>query len=86
MGSVMAPLPLKAGYSVIGFDPATTLDENRGVCVASRLEDLVSCDAIILMLPDGKTVANVATVSPMLDLWASYRYVIQPSKRHNRPR
>ena len=61
MGSVMAPLPLKAGYSVIGFDPATTLDENSGVRSASRLEDLVSCDAVILMLPDGTTVANVAT-------------------------
>ena len=61
MGSVMAPLPLKAGFSVIGFDPATTLDKNSGVCLASRLEDLVSCDAVILMLPDGITVANVAT-------------------------
>lgn len=61
MGSVMAPLPLKAGYSVIGFDPATTLDQNSGVCLASRLEELVSCDTVILMLPDGTTVANVAT-------------------------
>ncbi len=61
MGSVMAPLPLKAGYSVIGFDPATTLDKSSGVCLASRLEDLVSCDTVILMLPDGTTVANVAT-------------------------
>ena len=61
MGSVMAPLPLKAGYSVIGFDLATTLGENSGVCSASQLEDLVSCDAVILMLPDGTTVANVAT-------------------------
>ena len=60
MGSVMAPLPLKAGYSVIGFDPATTLDKNSGVCLASRLEDLVGCDIVILMLPDGTTVANVA--------------------------
>ena len=61
MGSVMAPLPLKAGYSVIGFDIATTLGENSGVYAASHLEDLVSCDAVILMLPDGTTVANVAT-------------------------
>ena len=61
MGSVMAPLPIKAGYSVIGFDLATRLDENSGVCSASQLEDLVSCDAVILMLPDGATVANAAT-------------------------
>jgi 3-hydroxyisobutyrate dehydrogenase len=61
MGSVMAPLPLKAGYSVIGFDPATTLGGNSGVSLASRLEDLVCCDTVILMLPDGTTVTNVAT-------------------------
>ena len=61
MGSVMAPLPLKASYSVVGFDPAVTLSEKNGVCLVSRLEDLLSCDAVILMLPDGTTVANVAT-------------------------
>ena len=61
MGSVMAPLPLGAGFSVVGFDPATTVDENSGVSIASRLEDLVDCDAIIFMLPDGTTVAKVAT-------------------------
>ena len=61
MGSVMAPLPVKAGYSVIGFDPATKLDKSSGICSASGLEDLISCDAVILMLPDGTTVANVAT-------------------------
>ena len=61
MGSVMAPLPLNAGFSVIGFDPATTLSDNSGVRLASRLDDLVSCDAVIFMLPDGTTVANVAT-------------------------
>ena len=61
MGSVMAPLPIKAGFSVIGFDSATTPNENSGVCSSSALEDLVSCDAVIFMLPNGKTVAKVAT-------------------------
>ena len=61
MGSVMAPLPVQAGFNVIGFDPATTLNENSGVCSSSRLEELVSCDAVIFMLPNGKTVAKVAT-------------------------
>ena len=61
MGSVMAPLPVKLGYRVTGFDPATTLNEQSGVYLALKLEDLVNCDAIILMLPDGKTVAKVAT-------------------------
>ena len=59
MGSVMAPLPVKIGYSVIGFDPATTLNDQSGVALASQLEDLVTCDAVILMLPDGTTVAKV---------------------------
>jgi 3-hydroxyisobutyrate dehydrogenase len=61
MGSVMAPLPVQAGFSVVGFDPATTPNENSGVRSSSRLEDLVSCDAVIFMLPNGKTVAKVAT-------------------------
>lgn len=61
MGSVMAPLPKKAGFSVVGFDSATTLNENSGVCSSSALEDLASCDAVIFMLPNGETVAKVAT-------------------------
>ena len=61
MGSVMAPLPLNAGFRVIGFDPATTLDRNSSISLASGLEDLVNCDAVILMLPDGITVTKVAT-------------------------
>lgn len=60
MGSVMAPLPLKAGFSVIGFDIAATLDTNSDVVLASRIEDLVNCDTVILMLPDGKAVTRVA--------------------------
>jgi len=79
MGSVMAPLPLKENYRVTGFDPATNLSEDCGICFASRLEDLVSCDAVILMLPDGTIVANVATRlanagfrGPMIDMSSSH--------------
>ena len=60
MGSVMAPLPLKAGYKVTGFDLTTNLDESSGVSKASRLADLIECDSIIFMLPDGTIVTNVA--------------------------
>ena len=60
MGSVMAPLPLKAGYKVIGFDVAKNLDKSTGVQIATRLDDLSKCDAIIFMLPDGTVVTNVA--------------------------
>ena len=61
MGSVMAPLLVKAGYRVIGFDPLATMDINSGVSKAPHLENLINCDAIILMLPDGTVVNKVAT-------------------------
>ena len=57
----MAPLPLKAGFSVIGFDPAVKQSENSSFLLAKKLGDLVDCDVIILMLPDGATVTKVAT-------------------------
>ena len=36
MGSVMAPLPVKAGFNVTGFDPASSLDEASGVVMAAN--------------------------------------------------
>jgi len=61
MGSVMAPLPVQAGFSVTGFDPAARLDDDTGVIMANQLVDLAGCDAIVLMLPDGNVVTKVAT-------------------------
>ena len=61
MGSVMAPLPVKAGFTVTGFDPSAHLDESSGVFIAANLRVLASCDAIVLMLPDGTVVTEVAT-------------------------
>ena len=61
MGSVMAPLPVKAGFNVTGFDPAARLDEASGMVMAANLHDLAGCDAIVLMLPDGIVVTKVAT-------------------------
>ena len=61
MGSVMAPLPVKAGFTVTGFDLAARLDASCGVVMAANLHDLASCDAIVLMLPDGTVVTKVAT-------------------------
>ena len=60
MGSVMAPLPAKAGFDVIGFDPAAALSPDTGVTMAASLNELVGCDAIVLMLPDGTVVTKVA--------------------------
>jgi 3-hydroxyisobutyrate dehydrogenase len=61
MGSVMAPLPAGAGFSVIGFDTAPQRPELADVTNASSLTDMVACDTIITMLPDGAVVAAVAT-------------------------
>ena len=61
MGSVMAPLPVKAGFNVTGFDLVARLDESFGVVMAANLHDLASCDAIVLMLPDSTVVTKVAT-------------------------
>ena len=61
MGSVMAPLPTRAGFSVFGFDTARQRQHLKGVANAFSLTDLVACDTVITMLPDGAVVAAVAT-------------------------
>ena len=59
MGSVMAPLPVAAGFSVIAFDTAAQLPDLPHITMASALTDLATCDAIITMLPDGTVVTAV---------------------------
>ena len=59
MGSVMAPLPVAAGFSVIAFDTAAQLPDLPDITMASALTDLATCDAIITMLPDGTVVTAV---------------------------
>ena len=61
MGSVMAPLPAGAGFSVIGFDTALQRPDLADVTTTSSLTDMVACDTIITMLPDGAVAATVAT-------------------------
>ena len=61
MGSVMAPLPTRAGFSVFGFDTARQRPNLEGVANAFSLTDLVACDTVITMLPDGAVVAAVAS-------------------------
>ena len=61
MGSVMAPLPAGVGFSVIGFDAAPQRPDIADVTNASSLTDMLACDTIITMLPDGAVVAAVAT-------------------------
>ena len=61
MGSVMAPLPTDSGYKVLGFDTATERPKINDVTAAASLTDIVACDTIITMLPDGAVVTDVAT-------------------------
>ena len=61
MGSVMAPLPARTGFSVIGFDTAAQRPDLADVASASSLADLAACDMVITMLPDGAVVTAVAT-------------------------
>ena len=61
MGSVMAPLPSRAGFSVIGFDTAPKRLDLVDVADAFSLIDIAACDAVITMLPDGAVVAAVAS-------------------------
>ena len=59
MGSVMAPLIVKAGYDVFGYDIHTTIKKSSGIKQVSHIRDLSNVDVIIFMLPDGKIVADV---------------------------
>ena len=59
MGSVMAPLIVKAGYHVFGYDIHTKIDKSSGIKQVSNIRDLSNLDVTIFMLPDGKIVADV---------------------------
>ena len=59
MGSAMAPLIVKAGYKVLGYDINSKIDKSSGVSQIDNLEDLKNMDVIIFMLPNGKIVSDV---------------------------
>ena len=59
MGSAMAPLIVKAGYKVLGYDTHSKIDKSSGVSQIDNLEDLKNMDVIIFMLPNGKIVSDV---------------------------
>ena len=59
MGSAMAPLIVKAGYKVLGYDINSKIDKSSGVSQINNLEDLKNMDVIIFMLPNGKIVSDV---------------------------
>ena len=59
MGSAMAPLIVKAGYNVFGYDINSKIDEATGVSQVNDIIDLKNLDVIIFMLPNGKIVSDV---------------------------
>ena len=59
MGSSMAPLIVKAGYNVFGYDINSKIDEATGVFQVNDIVDLKDLDVIIFMLPNGKIVSDV---------------------------
>ena len=60
MGSVMAPLIVKSGYKVYGFDIGVNIDKSSGVKQVEDINELGGLDVLIFMLPDGKIVSEVA--------------------------
>ena len=60
MGSVMAPLIVKSGYNVYGYDIKANIDKSSGVNQVQDIKELSSLDVIIFMLPNGRIVSEMA--------------------------
>ena len=60
MGSVMAPLIVKSGYNVYGYDIKANIDKSSGINQVQNIKELSSLDVIIFMLPNGKIVSDMA--------------------------
>ena len=59
MGSVMAPLIVKSGCNVLGYDIKAKIDKSSGVKQVENLNEFNGLDVIILMLPDGRIVSEM---------------------------
>ena len=60
MGSVMAPLIVKSGWNVLGYDINTKIDKSSGVKQVEDINEFSGFDVIIFMLPNGKIVSEMA--------------------------
>lgn len=60
MGSVMAPLIVKSGCNVLGYDIKAKIDKSSGVQQVEDINDFNGLDVIIFMLPNGKIVSEMA--------------------------
>ena len=60
MGSVMAPLIVKSGCNVLGYDIQAKIDKSSGVNQVEDINDFSGLDVIIFMLPNGRIVSEMA--------------------------
>ncbi len=60
MGSAMAPLIVKSGYNVLGYDIKAKIDESSGVKQVEDINEFNGLDVIIFMLPNGRIVSEMA--------------------------
>ena len=60
MGSVMAPLIVKSGYNVLGYDINAKIDKSSGVKQVEDINEFSGLDVIIFMLPNGRIVHDMA--------------------------
>ncbi len=60
MGSVMAPLIVKSGCNVLGYDIQAKIDKSSGVKQVEDINDFSGLDVIIFMLPNGRIVSEMA--------------------------
>ena len=60
MGSVMAPLVVKSGCNVLGYDIKAKIDKSSGVKQVEDINEFNGLDVIIFMLPNGKIVSEMA--------------------------
>ena len=60
MGSVMAPLIVKSGCRVLGYDIKAKIDKSSGVKQVEDVNDFSGLDVIIFMLPNGRIVSEMA--------------------------
>ena len=60
MGSVMAPLIVKSGCNVLGYDIKAKIDKSSGVNQVEDINEFSGLDVIIFMLPNGRVVSEMA--------------------------
>ena len=66
MGSVMAPLIVKSGCNVLGYDIKAKIDKSSGVKQVEDINEFSGLDVVIFMLPNGRIVSDM--VNKLLEM------------------